>query len=374
MGEAANQVRLRWNLIWFFVVIGIVALTIFGYVGSLAGAEKKQQNADSDDQVEQLVGATKFIHAVFCAALIIETFLLANLASKVARSVIYRPYFQKQCEYATDLSQPEPQPPSRFVQALVGPPPKLPPPASLPDYDYALRQSARQTARRQAARIGVSAGRRGREQFGSGDPEDLEVERIKRLGGLPPSWSPRFVVLTLKADQLIIIDYRSDEMRKSTVLLRGAKPERRSSILSMFSSSASSEEGSSSPRSPGSQSGITGLVQRFISRGSAAGSAPSSPRNSLRMSPVTSKRRSNRLADGETHVEDEKQHTTIDLDSRPGEQQEKEEYHEWYAQAVSTPSLPDEAVHAILAINEPEPPPRAYVAHDASSRQPEAIV
>lgn len=131
------------------------------------------------------------------SAILIETVLIGHLVAKLARFLVYRPFFKHEeaciaahtstsSAYTEAFAEP-PRPPGRFIQRIVGPPPPLGPPPSLPDYNAALRQGARQDARRQAAHLGVSAGRRGREQFGSGDPEDLEVERIKRLGGLPPS-------------------------------------------------------------------------------------------------------------------------------------------------------------------------------------------
>lgn len=210
--------RLRAQLFWFLLTVLVLSLTAFGYTSALANAqdrldEARQDRASNTDddktqdaedtRVGQAAGSTKFIHALFCSALVVETFLVVHVAAKIGRYLIYRSYYKQQDALAPSAPLPLPatatngsadgtgapsaRPPSRFVQALVGPPPRLPPPPMLPDYDHALRQAARQTARRQAARLGVSAGRRGREQFGSGDPEDLEVERIKRLGGLPPS-------------------------------------------------------------------------------------------------------------------------------------------------------------------------------------------
>ena len=52
-------------------------------------------------------------------------------------------------------------------------------------------------------------------------------------------------------------------MRKSTIVLRGARPARRDSIASLFSSSGVSERDASAPASPGR---IAGLLRRLSSR------------------------------------------------------------------------------------------------------------
>lgn len=353
------------QICWLLLAVLILALTIYGYVQALTDAQQRLKQAQSGEQHDFKIGAetsteqsssnTKFIHALFCSALVVETFLVAHVAARIGRYLIYRAYYKRQEVALESMSQISevnsndvpPRPPSRFVQAFVGPPPTIPSPPKLPNYDHALRQAARQSARRQAARLGVSAGRRGREQFGSGDPEDLEIERIKRLGGLPPS-KMLFERSCLRLFIVACAAYRSDEMRKSKIVLRGAKLERRSSILSMFSNSAASDEEPNAPSSPASQIGFSGFVHRLMSVKSINNSTyPTSSPNVGQTASLHMTEQSEEEQETPKHPED-KGHNIGGSDSRGTASKQLAREDDCLAEAFITSALPAEALTVIL--------------------------
>lgn len=160
--------------------------------------------------------------------------------------------------------------------------------------------------------------------------------------------------------------YRSDEMRKSTVIMKGAKPERRSSILSMFSSSAVSNEDPTTPRSPSSQTGFTGFVQRLISvrRTSATGSNAQQP-----PSPRTPTREAANAAQENSHPTDLEKGDMAESCREKSE--EKEDIRD--EESVPSPAYPQEAISVILGqpAASAEPPRPSSI---ASRSQKEAIV
>jgi hypothetical protein len=145
---------------------------------------------------------------------------------------------------------------TKVFQFFFGPPPPKPAAPSLPTYDSALRAAAARSnsQHRQDRRNGE---RRARLEGATGDAEDLEIERVRRMGGGPPA-------------------YATKEMRGSALLLRGPRPERPPSIWSRWSRAEDVEE-LGTPRSSRRASGIMAAVANFTRRLSARLSLPAPP-------------------------------------------------------------------------------------------------
>lgn len=293
-----DPVDLKRALILAFVqvacILGLMGVAIAGFViaGERLKASKQPQTVGREDTNGNSNSASlatpAIIIVLFVLALVVLTFCLWRVVLKTGRAVIYNEPRNLALTEAHQDGTYELQPlPGRFAQIIFGPPPPDRRPV-LPDYESALKQAARQQARRRARELGVSAGRRGRENIGTGDAEDLgmcfhnvfpvpsglpktyfelvEIVRLDRMGSLPPV-------------------YRSEDMRKSTVLLKGAKlpKERRLSRASMFSASTvdgdgNTSEGAPSPTRTITSSRIASFVANFADRFSfSSSSGPPSP-------------------------------------------------------------------------------------------------
>jgi len=271
------------HVIRIFAFISLLGVTVAGYIISIKRLSNistsppnsdtaDDPNHDNSDPVSQ--SAPLFIHVLFIAALLVEAFGLSRSIRSLVRSILYDPNVPESPWVV--LSPIQTSPPahssrrtSRIVQAIFGSPPPLPPQPSLPTYDSALQQSARQAARREAALANIpnwTNGRRGREIIGTGDVEDLELERVKRLGGSPPT-------------------YRSEEMKKGELVQRSEPPPGRKWRDSHLTAATEVEDEPETP--PSTMSTLFDIVRRFsLARTTSPSTKASKPRSSARVTEV----------------------------------------------------------------------------------------